>query len=92
MVSVFLWEQGKFKRFLQLIKDRNKNGYNSYFEAALEMQIDKIIPQWQIYLKQVEVDRNKIYLLPKSTVFQDEAAFNKFTGSCSMPVMSKHQL
>ena len=39
LVSVFLWEQGKFKQFLQLIKNREKNGYDSYFEATMGMPI-----------------------------------------------------
>jgi hypothetical protein len=30
-----LWEQGKFKQFLDFVKRREKNGYDSYFEAAM---------------------------------------------------------
>jgi len=39
LVSIFLWEQGKFKQFLDLVKRREKNGYDSYFEAAMEIPI-----------------------------------------------------
>jgi len=35
MVSMFLWEQGKFQRFLQLIQQQKKDGYESYFERQL---------------------------------------------------------
>src|ERR1700687_1886915 len=39
MVSVFLWEQGNFRRFLRLIAAKDQRGYPSYFEAAMEMPL-----------------------------------------------------
>src|SRR5438105_10002355 len=44
MVSVFLWEQGKLPRFLQLLRTGQRNGYNSSFEAAMEMPMRQIMP------------------------------------------------
>src|SRR5262249_9083018 len=64
LVSMFLWKQNKFKRFLELIQKKQKNGYDSYFEAALEMPIDKVVPLWQDFLISVAAQRSEIYRLP----------------------------
>jgi hypothetical protein len=78
LVSVFLWEQGKFKQFLQLIKNREKNGYDSYFEAAMGMPINRIIPLWQNYLDRIVARHSEIMRLPSSNVLPDEPTFKKF--------------
>jgi len=78
MVSVFLWQQGRFKRFLQLIATREKNGYPTYFEAAMEMPIERILPIWQDYLNNVATKRSEIMTLPGSTIFNSQAAFRGF--------------
>jgi hypothetical protein len=78
MASVFLWNQGRFKRFLNLIVTHNKAGFPSYFEAAMEMPIERIQPLWQSYLNDVADQRANILRLPVSTICNDEAAFQKF--------------
>jgi hypothetical protein len=75
MVVLFLWVQGKFNRFLQLIETREKHGYGSYFEAALEMPIDRVLPLWEQYLKDVEAKKYELVLLPASTVTENEQLF-----------------
>jgi hypothetical protein len=78
MVSLFLWEQGRFRRFLRLIAAKDKRGYASYFEAAMDMPLGRIIPVWQGYLQDVARRRTAILSLPVSTVFDSEAAFQRF--------------
>jgi hypothetical protein len=78
MGAVFLWEQGRFRRFLSLIAAHDLAGYPTYFEAAMEMPVEKIQPIWQRYLDDVSARRTKILLLPMSQVFQNEAAFQSF--------------
>ena len=78
MVSVFLWEQGRFKRFIQLIEKGEKNGYKSYFEAAMEMPVERVLPLWQSYLRAVAADARQIMRLPPSTILDDERAFRTF--------------
>jgi hypothetical protein len=78
MGAVFLWEQGRFKRFLKLIADHDMAGYSSYFEAAMEMPVEKILPLWKKYLNDVAARRTKILLLPASRIFNTEAAFQSF--------------
>lgn len=78
MASVFLWEQGRFKRFLKLIEMRNKAGYSSYFEAAMQMPLKKVLPLWQKYLNDVDNRRAVILSLPASTICNDEKSFQDF--------------
>jgi hypothetical protein len=78
MVSVFLWQQGRFRRFLKLIAANDKHGYPSYFEAAMELPLEGIIPLWQNYLLDVERRRSEILYLPSSAVFDSEEAFQSF--------------
>jgi hypothetical protein len=87
LVSVFLWEQGKFKQFLQLTQKREKNGYDSYFEAAMGMPIDRIVPLWQSYLNKIDVRRSEIMRLPTSMILPDKLAFQKFNEIYGIPVL-----
>jgi hypothetical protein len=86
LVSIFLWEQGKFKPFLDLVKSREKNGYDSYFEAAMGMPIGRVIPLWQDYLARIAARRAEILRLPLSAALPDEAAFHKFAASYGISV------
>jgi hypothetical protein len=81
MASVFLWQQGRFKRFLNLIAKHERAGFPTYFEGAMKMPIEKIIPIWQWYLDDVAGERGKIMRLPPSSVFGDQAAFRSFVNA-----------
>ena len=85
MVSLFLWEQGKFTRFLKLIAANDKHGYASYFEAAMELPLVRITPLWQDYLLDVERRRTAILSLPLSAVFDSEVAFQGFAKLHNIP-------
>lgn len=78
MVSLFLWEQGRFRRFLKLVAANEKGGYTSYFEAAMELPLERVIPLWQDYLLDVERRRTAILSLPLSSIFDREEAFQSF--------------
>jgi hypothetical protein len=78
MVSVFLWQQGRFKRFLNLIAAHDKAGYPTYLEAAMEMPTEKILPLWQAYLDNVAAHYAKNLSMPTSQIFNDQAAFENF--------------
>ena len=78
MVSVFLWQQGRFKRFLNLIAAHDKDGYPTYLEAAMEMPMEKILPLWQAYLDNVAAHYAKNLSLPASQIFNDQTAFEYF--------------
>lgn len=89
MVSMFLWDQGKFQKFLQLVQKREKNGYDSCFEAALEMPLDSIVPLWKSYLGKVAASRREIMRLPPSAVLKDETTFKRFIQFHGIPIASQ---
>ena len=91
MVSLFLWEQGRFRRFLKLIAANDKRGYPSYFEAAMELPLERIIPLWQKYLLEVERRRTAILSLPLSSVFDSEEAFQSFAKLHGIPTAQVRQ-
>jgi hypothetical protein len=92
MVSVFLWEQGRFKRFLKLIATRDKAGYPSYFEAAMEMPVDQILPLWQGYLHDVASDYSDIMTMPPTTICPDQASFQDFVKTNEIPLDQPKQI
>jgi hypothetical protein len=77
LVTVFLWQQRKFERFLQLIADRKHTGFASYFEAAMEKPLKEIVPLWQSYLAEIGTHRVDIMRVPGSVVFSDRTTYEK---------------
>jgi hypothetical protein len=63
---------------LNLIAKHDQAGYPTYFEAAMEMPVEKIIPLWQDYLNNVAAQRTKILHLPPSSILDDETTFTNF--------------
>ena len=91
MVSMFLWDQGKFKRFLAAIAAKDRGGFNTYFEAAMGESIDQTILKWQAYLKNVEGERSAIMRLPSSVIFPDEASFRNYASAHKLPLSERDQ-
>ena len=92
MATVFLWQQGKLRRFLRLITANNRFGYPTYFEAAMGMSMEKITPAWQSYLENVARNRAEILSLPVSTVLGNEAEFQAFVKTHSISIKQIEQL
>jgi hypothetical protein len=86
MVSVFLWQQGRFNRLLNLIATHDRAGYPTYFEAAMELPIGKILPLWHDYLNGVAAHRTRFLLLPLSSIFDDETTFINFVKVNDIPL------
>ncbi len=78
ILHIFLWQQGKFRRVLQLIAKRDRAGYRSYFEAAMEKPLKDIVPLWQAYLKATYAQRIDLLQIPGSEIFEDEGACARF--------------
>jgi len=89
LVSMFLWKQHKFKRFLELIQKEQKKGYDSYLEAAMEMPMDRIAPLWQEFLNSVADQRNDILHLPPSAILPDASAYQEFVTAYGIPPPDK---
>ena len=45
----------------------------------MEMDVDKAVPLWQAFLKDVEAHTKENLQYPPSTVLPNEAAYKKFT-------------
>jgi hypothetical protein len=78
LVAMFLWEQGKLTEFFRLLQAKDKHGYSSYFEGAMDTKLKDILPRWQNYLNEVAARRSEILRLPVSTILPDEASFQTF--------------
>lgn len=88
MASVFLYQNGKMRRFIELVKANDKKGFNTFFEAAFEKNLEEIKPMWEEYLKKVYAERENILKLPPSGVFETKGQFDKFMKSFSLEVGS----
>jgi hypothetical protein len=92
MAVMFLWEQGKLRRFLRLVAANDRLGYPTYFEAAMGMPMEKIMPIWQTYLERIERNRIEILSLPPSTVLGTEAEFQAFVKMHNISIKQVKQL
>lgn len=92
MAAMFLWEQGKLRRFLRLVAANNRLGYATYFEAAMGMSMWKITPIWQSYLENIERNRAEMLSLPPSTVLRNEAEFQAFVKTHSISLKQIKQI
>ncbi len=87
MVSVFLWRHGKLKRYLDLVRRGERAGYDTYFEAAFDMKLDKIEPQWRKYLEYTKQNRALIYMIPPSKVFRNKQEYNLFLKNNRLDIL-----
>ncbi len=78
LVSMFLYKQGKLKTYMNQVRLNQKNGYNTFFEAAFNRHISQIIPDWEHYLRDVYENRNLIYKVPCSKVWSSKKKFDKY--------------
>jgi hypothetical protein len=77
LVAVFLWQHGRLQRFLQLVAARDRAGFASYFEAAMQRPLPEIGPLWQAYLAELVAHRAAALSTPPSTVYADRPAFEQ---------------
>lgn len=77
LVGLFLWRHGKFENFIRLIAARKRNGFPSYFEAAMEKPMKDILPLWQDYLSEIIANLEPAMKIPSSQILPDRAAFDR---------------
>lgn len=78
LLSVFLYQQGKLKTFLDLIQQGDKKGFRTYVEAAFNKPMYEIEGTWQDYLNAVYAKRSRLANLPGSRYFQTAQEFAAF--------------
>lgn len=88
LLSIFLFQQGKLRSYLDLIQAGNKKGYRTYVEAAFDKPLYQIDPLWEAYLKDVVSNKAKILLIPSSAVFKSEAEMRQFMEANALPLNS----
>jgi hypothetical protein len=78
LVSVFLYQRGKFKRFLELIQADDRRGFRTHLEAAFEKPLNEIEGDWQSYLRETDNNRQQIMRLPSSQLFDTPEQYRQF--------------
>ena len=78
LVSVFLYSQGRLKRFIDLVKQNRKNGYATFVEAAFDRTYSDIQPLWSAYIGGILANREAIYRIPPTEVFEGKDVFKNF--------------
>lgn len=78
LVSVFLYRQGKFKTFLDLVRSNRKNGYGTFVEAAFGRKFEDLQPLWSAYLRDILANRDANLQIPATEVLPTKDAFTKF--------------
>jgi len=85
LVSVFLYENQRLKRYLQLVRLNDKQGYDTFLEAAFQAPLHKVVPAWKIYLQNTYRDRIKIDRIPGSCVFDSKNKYDLFMKIAGLP-------
>lgn len=80
LVSVFLYQRGKLRSFLDLVRNGDRKGSENYLEAAFGGRLPDLEPEWQKYLATVYARRQQIYNLPLSSYFRSRQEFLQFEG------------
>jgi hypothetical protein len=78
LVSVFLYQRGKLKKFLDLVQADERKGFRTYLEAAFEKPLNEIEDDWQDYLQDIENNRQQIMKLPSSQLFDTPQQYRDF--------------
>lgn len=84
MVSVFLYQKGKLRRYLDLARTDDRKGYRTLVEAAFEKPFSEIRPLWISYLQDVEKQKEKIMRTPASGLFGNRGLFEDFIQSLGL--------
>jgi len=80
LVSMYLHQRGKFKRFLELVQADERRGFRTHLEAAFEKPLNEIEDDWQRYLLEIESSRQQIMKLPSSQLFDTPEQYRQFAA------------
>jgi hypothetical protein len=80
LLAVFMYEQNKWEKYFDLVRNNSKDGYDTFFEAAFEMPLNKITPLWKEYLNLVEKNKDIIFQIPPSQMFKSKSMYEKTIG------------
>lgn len=91
LLSVFLYQQGKLRAYLDLIQSGNKKGYRTYEEAVFDKPMYQLEVIWEAYLKEISANKQAILRIPNSVIFSSESEMRQFMeqhslGSGTLPL------
>jgi len=80
-IGLFLFKHGQLRRYIELVQAKNKNGYDTYFEAALQRRLSDLGADWFNFLKTEQGQANTIEEIPSSRFFDTRAELECFVKS-----------
>jgi hypothetical protein len=85
LVAIFLFEQGRWKTFLDHVKRHDRRGQETFVEAAMGMSFAQMEPLWRQYLERVASQREQIARIPQSAVFPTEREMREYMRRHGLP-------
>jgi len=80
LLAVFMYEKNKWGKYIELVKNNDKNGYNTFIEASFEKPISEIKKDWKIYLLKVQRNKDLILETPPSQIYNSKEEFEEDVG------------
>jgi hypothetical protein len=84
LASVFLAKHGILKEYMNLVKDKNKKGFDTYYEAAFGKSFAELEPLWQKYLLNIDRHRSQIAVIPGSEVLPNKNEYDRFAAKYNL--------
>ena len=78
LVALFLNQQGKLTRFLELTASNKRGDFRYFIEAAFEKSLSDLDPSFALYVADLQNRRNEISNLPPARVFQSKQEFDLY--------------
>lgn len=78
LVTVYLSQRGKLKKFLELVQANDRHGFRTHLEAAFGKPLKEIEADWKGYLHEIESKRKWIMQLPNSRLFDTSDQYHQF--------------
>lgn len=73
---MFIHHEGKIDRFFELLRTRNRMGFQTYFEAAIGESYQDFKPRWQAYLVDVMQSFGSFRRMPGSQIYPDQQTYS----------------
>lgn len=89
LASVFLGKYGLLKNYLQLVKNKNKKGFGSYYEAAFGKRFSDIESLWKDYLYDIDLHKGQLEQIPPSQVFESKKDYERFIREYDLEYLHK---
>jgi len=77
-VGLFLLKQGRLRRYMELAKSGQKQGYPTLFESAMQTSLADLTPRWKYHIESLQKKADKIQEIPVSAYFTTKQEFENF--------------